>query len=87
MPLGRAPYLPEDWCDDGQRRRRAKIPDEVVLETKPELGVELIERCPWLGCSEGAGCSAVRHTTSNGETTRVAMLQLVSSVAQSAAKM
>ena len=44
MPLGWALYLPEDWCDDPERRRKAKIPDEVVFKTKPELGVELVER-------------------------------------------
>ena len=44
MPLGWALYLPEDWCADEQRRRKAKIPDEVAFKTKPELGVELVER-------------------------------------------
>ena len=44
VPLGWALYLPEDWCEDQQRRRKAKIPDEVAFKTKPELGVELIER-------------------------------------------
>jgi SRSO17 transposase len=44
VPLGWALYLPEDWCEDEQRRRKAKIPDEVAFTTKPELGVELIER-------------------------------------------
>jgi SRSO17 transposase len=37
-------YLPEDWCADAERRRKAKIPDEVMFKTKPELGVELVER-------------------------------------------
>jgi SRSO17 transposase len=44
VPLGWALYLPEDWCDDPERRRKAKIPDGVEFKTKPELGVELIER-------------------------------------------
>jgi SRSO17 transposase len=43
-PLGWALYLPEDWCADQQRRRKAKIPDQVAFKTKPELGVELVER-------------------------------------------
>ena len=44
VPLGWALYLPEDWCEDLERRRNAKIPDDVEFKTKPELGVELIER-------------------------------------------
>ena len=44
VPLGWALYLPEDWCSDEQRRRKAKIPEEVVFKTKSELGVELVER-------------------------------------------
>jgi SRSO17 transposase len=48
VPLGWALYLPEDWCQDEQRRREAKIPDGVVFKTKSELGVELVERaCGW----------------------------------------
>src|SRR5437764_943966 len=44
VPLGWALYLPEDWCEDSERRRMAKIPDEVSFKTKSELGVELVER-------------------------------------------
>jgi SRSO17 transposase len=44
VPLGWALYLPEDWCDDSERRERAKIPEKVRFKTKPELGVELVER-------------------------------------------
>ncbi len=44
VPLGWALYLPEEWCADEARRRKAKIPVEVQFKTKPELGVELIER-------------------------------------------
>jgi SRSO17 transposase len=44
VPLGWALYLPEEWCEDGERRRGAKIPDEFLFKTKPELGVGLVER-------------------------------------------
>lgn len=49
VPLGWALYLPEDWCDDAERRRRAKVPEEVVFKTKHELGVELVERAAGWG--------------------------------------
>ncbi|MDP9277464.1 MAG: IS701 family transposase [Actinomycetota bacterium] len=44
VPLGWALYLPEEWCADEERRRKAKIPAEIEFKTKPELGVELVER-------------------------------------------
>jgi SRSO17 transposase len=65
QPLGWALYLPEEWCADLPRRRRAKIPDEVVFETKPQLASALCERAagweipraPVLGdCAYGDNC-------------------------------
>jgi SRSO17 transposase len=44
VPLGWTLYLPEDWCSDAERRRTAKIPDELSFKTKPELGAELAEQ-------------------------------------------
>ena len=57
LPLGWALYLPEDWCADPERRRKAKIPEQVTFQTKPQLGVGLvkqaagwaIDRAPVLG--------------------------------------
>jgi len=57
LPLGWALYLPQDWCDDPQRREKAKIPEDVQFHTKPQLGVGLvmqaasweIDRAPVLG--------------------------------------
>ncbi len=44
VPLGWALYLPEEWCEDTERRAKAKVPEHVTFKTKPELGVELIEQ-------------------------------------------
>jgi len=44
LPLGFALYLPEEWCADLARRRKAKIPDRVVFQTKPQLAASLAER-------------------------------------------
>jgi SRSO17 transposase len=44
LPLGWALYLPEEWCSDPERRRKAKIPVEAVFQTKPQLAGGLVER-------------------------------------------
>jgi len=44
LPLGFALYLPQEWCDDPERRQKAKIPDEVGFQTKPQLARALALR-------------------------------------------
>jgi SRSO17 transposase len=44
LPLGWALYLPEEWCADEERRRKAKIPAGVGFKTKPQLAGVLIEQ-------------------------------------------
>ena len=44
VPLGFWLYLPEAWCADLPRRRKAKIPDSIDFATKPAIGSELAVR-------------------------------------------
>src|SRR6266851_1504438 len=44
LPLGWRLYLPREWCDDLERRRKAKIPGTVCFQTKPELAAGLCEQ-------------------------------------------
>jgi len=44
LPLGWRLYLPQEWCDESERRRKAKIPDEICFQTKPELAAGLCEQ-------------------------------------------
>ena len=44
LPLGFALYLPEEWCADPDRRRKAKIPEQLVFQTKSQLAAGLVER-------------------------------------------
>ena len=52
LPLGWALYVPEEWCADLPRRRAAKIPDELVFQTKPGLAAGL--------CAQAAGWEVPR---------------------------
>jgi SRSO17 transposase len=44
VPIDFEIYLPEEWANDPERRRQAKIPEDVVFMTKPELALKMIER-------------------------------------------
>ena len=53
--IDRRLYLPEAWAGDAERRRAAKIPDEVPFRTKPEIAREMVARaldagvpCGWV---------------------------------------
>ena len=41
--LDRRLYLPEEWCQDRPRRREARVPDEVIFQTKPQLAIQMLE--------------------------------------------
>ena len=47
--LDRRLYLPESWCDDPQRCAEAKIPADVVFQTKPQQAVEMLRHAWSLG--------------------------------------
>lgn len=44
LPVDFELYLPTSWTDDDARRLEARIPDEVVFKTKPELALGMLTR-------------------------------------------
>jgi SRSO17 transposase len=46
-------YLPKSWTDDRARGRAAGVPDEVGLQTKPQLGQAMLERALAVGVPFG----------------------------------
>jgi SRSO17 transposase len=44
IPIDFELYLPESWTEQRQRRKEARIPDEIVFRTKIELALEMIRR-------------------------------------------
>lgn len=42
--LDRELYVPQDWCEDTVRRAKAKIPESVTFQTKPQLALAMLQR-------------------------------------------
>ncbi len=42
--VDRALYLPQEWCDDAERRAAAGVPTTAPFRTKPQLALTMIER-------------------------------------------
>lgn len=64
LPVGWRLYLPEGWAADGERRRKAGVPEDITFETKPEIALAQIEAACAAGLPRGVvvmdagyGCS------------------------------
>src|SRR5215475_1371040 len=44
LPMAWRLYLPEVWCQDAERCRKAGVPEEVQFQTKPEIALEQIRQ-------------------------------------------
>lgn len=44
VPIDFALYMPKSWTDNAVRREKARVPDDLVFKTKPELALDLITR-------------------------------------------
>lgn len=42
--LDRRLYLPQDWCQDQERRQKAQVPDEIQFRTKQQLALQMVQQ-------------------------------------------
>ncbi len=76
IPLGWRLYLPEEWCDDLARRQKAKIPDEIVFETKAQLAGDLCEQAAGFDSPVAPILADCAYGDDAGFRTRLAELEL-----------
>lgn len=43
LPVAYRLYLPEEWCNDAERRRKTGVPDELTFEKKWQIALRLID--------------------------------------------
>ena len=53
LPVAYRLYLPEDWAKDQARRDKAKIPETIAFQTKPEIALEQIKATRTAGLPQG----------------------------------
>ena len=54
--IDRRLYLPEEWANDSDRRRKAGVPNQIIFQTKAQLGLDMLKeairrgvRFGWVG--------------------------------------
>ncbi len=53
LPVAYRLYLPQDWAEDGKRRRKTGVPEDLRFKTKPEIALEQIEAACEAGLPPG----------------------------------
>ena len=53
LPIAYRLYLPEDWATDQVRRDKARVPQTIAFQTKPEIAFEQIKAACATGLPEG----------------------------------
>jgi len=48
-PLDRRLYMPKEWIEDPERRKKAGVPDELTFQTKPQMALEMIKNATTAG--------------------------------------
>jgi SRSO17 transposase len=72
--IDRRLYLPKDWAEDQERRKKVHVPDEIGFTTKPKIGTAMVEAalaadvpCSWVlgdsvyGCDKGLRVMLEKH--------------------------
>jgi SRSO17 transposase len=53
LPVDYRLYLPKEWAEDGERRRKTGVPDEIDFKTKPAIALDQMRRACEAGLPRG----------------------------------
>jgi len=76
LPIAYRLYLPEDWAKDQTRRDKAKVPETIAFQTKPEIAFEQIKAARAAGLPEGVVLMDAGYGNDTGLRTDITALGL-----------
>src|SRR5712671_5531774 len=76
LPIAYRLYLPEDWAKDQTRRDKAKVPETIAFQTKPEIAFEQIKAARAAGLPEGVVLMDAGYGNDTGLRTDITSLSL-----------
>jgi SRSO17 transposase len=53
LPIAYQLYLPKEWAEDAERRKKAEVPEEIEFQTKPEIALDQIRAAVEANVSRG----------------------------------
>jgi SRSO17 transposase len=66
LPIGYRMYLPKEWADDEERRRKAGVPEDVTFKTKPEIALNLVKQALKEGAPRGVVLADAAYGSDTG---------------------
>jgi SRSO17 transposase len=76
LPIDFELYLPRCWTDDPERRAEARIPENVLFKTKPDLALDMIRRACASGVPKGVLLADTSYGNSSGFRQEIRSLEL-----------
>src|SRR5215475_3518197 len=62
MPIAYRLYLPKEWAEDAERRKKARVPEEIEFKTKPQIALDQLRAA----CAAGVPRGVVLDDSSYG---------------------
>ena len=76
LPVAYRLYLPGDWAQDQARRDKARVPETIAFQTKPEIALEQIKAARAAGLPEGVVLMDAGYGNDTGLRTEITALGL-----------
>src|SRR5580698_9065545 len=65
LPIAYRLYLPKEWAEDGERREKTEVPEEVEFQTKPDIALDQIRAAAAANLDRGVVLADAAYGNSN----------------------